>query len=87
MERVRDVGVGVIVYLTFAIIGLGGWGKTKHGMKRLHSATLIHADIRSHLSGSPVIQQLAASEERWHPCHHHHHHHHHYYYYHYYSNN
>jgi len=80
MERVRDVGLGVIVYLTFAVIGLGGWGETKHGMKRLHSAPLIHADIRSHLSGSSVIQPFAASEERWHPRYHHHHHHHYYYY-------
>ena len=90
MERlVRDVGAGVIVYLTFAVIGLGGWGETKHEMTRLHSAPLIHAYIRSHLSGFPVIQQLAASEERWHPCYHHHHHRHHlhhYYYYYYYSN-
>ena len=78
MERVRDVGLGVIVYLTFAVIGLGGCGETKHGMKRLHSAPLIHADIRSHLSGSSVIQPFGTSEERWHPRYHHHHHHHHY---------
>ena len=74
MERIRDVGPGVIVYLTFAVISLGGCGETKHGMKRLHSAPLIHADIQSHLSGSSVIQPFAASEERWHPRYHHHHH-------------
>ena len=45
MDRVRDVGAGVIVYLTFAVIGLGGCGETKHGMKRLHTVPFMHAVI------------------------------------------
>ena len=54
MERVGDVGPGVKVYLTFVLIGLGGCGETKHGMKRLHSVPTF--DIRSHLSDSSIIQ-------------------------------
>ena len=65
MKRVGDVGPGGNVYLTYAVIGLGGWGEIKQGLKQLHSVPL-HADDRSHLSGSSTIQPLAASVEGWH---------------------
>ena len=51
-----------MVYLTCAVIGLGGRGEIQHGLKQLHSAPL-HVDVRSHLSGFSAIQPLAASEE------------------------
>lgn len=49
-----------MVYLTCAVIGLGGWDEIKRGLKRLHSAPL-HVDVWSHLSGSSAIQVLATS--------------------------
>ena len=51
-----------MVYLICAVIGLGGRGEIIHGLKRLPKAPL-HADVRSYLSGSSVIQPLAAREE------------------------
>ena len=33
MKRVGDVGPSGMVYLTYAVIGLGGWGEIKHGLK------------------------------------------------------
>ena len=51
-----------MVYLTYAVIGLGGRGEIKHRLKQLHSAPL-QADVRSRLSGPSVIQPLAASGE------------------------
>ena len=51
-----------MVYLTYAVIGLGGRGEIKHRLKQLHNAPL-HADVRSRLSGPSVIQPLAASGE------------------------
>ena len=65
MKRVGDVGPSGIVYLTYAVIGLGGWGEIKHGLKQLHSAPL-HAYVWSHLSGFSAIQPLASSVEGWH---------------------
>ena len=53
---------GVMVHLTCAVIGLGGWGEIMHGLKRQPAAPL-HADVRSNLSGSSAIQPLAAREE------------------------
>ena len=50
-----------------AVISLGGRDDIKHGLKQQHSAPL-HADVRSHHSGSSAIQPLAASEESCHPC-------------------
>ena len=61
-KRVGDVDPGVMVYLICAIIGLDGRGEIIHGLKRQPEAPL-HADVRSYLSGSSVIQQLAAREE------------------------
>ena len=55
-----------MVYLTCAVIDLGGWGEITHGVMRQHSAPL-KSDVRSHLSGSSAIQPLAASEESWQP--------------------
>ena len=51
-----------MVYLICAVIGLGGRGEIIHGLKRLPKVPL-HADVRSYLSGSSVIQPLAAREE------------------------
>ena len=46
-----------------------GWARGDQNMNRsgCKSAPLpaLHADVRSHLSGSSVIQPLAASEESW----------------------
>ena len=53
---------GVMVYLICAVIGLGGRGEIIHGLKRLPKVPL-HTDVRSYLSGSSVIQRLAAREE------------------------
>ena len=61
-QKSRDVDPGVMVYLICAVIGLGGQGEIIHGLKRQPEASL-HADIRSYLSGSSVIQPLAAREE------------------------
>ena len=38
-------GPSVLVYLTGAIIGLGGWGEIKHGLRRQHS---MHLQLTSH---------------------------------------
>ena len=65
MKRVGNVGPSGIVSLTYAVIGLGGLGEIKHGLKQLHSAPL-HAYVQSHFSGSSAIQPLAASVEGWH---------------------
>ena len=54
------LGASVVVYLTCAVIGLGGRGEIKYRLKQLHNAPL-HADVRSRLSGPSVIQPLAAS--------------------------
>ena len=56
-----------MVYLTYAVIGLGGQGviKTMMDWSGWQSAPL-HVDVRSHLSSSTAIQALAASEESWH---------------------
>lgn len=54
------------IYLTSAVIGLDGQSEIKHGLERLHSA-LLHAGVRSLLSGFFVVQPLAASEENWQP--------------------
>ena len=51
-----------MVYLICAVIGLGGQGEIIHGLKRLPKMPL-HSDVRSYLSGSSVIQPLAAREE------------------------
>ena len=56
---------GGVVSLTYAVIGLGGLGEIKHGLRQLHSAPL-HTDVRSHLSGSSALQPLAASMGSWH---------------------
>ena len=61
-KRVGDVDPGVMVHLTCAIIGLGRRGEIIHGLKRQPAAPL-HADVRSHLSGCPATQLLAAREE------------------------
>ena len=37
---------------------------SKHGLKRLRNAPL-HADVRSHLSGSSAIQPSARHYYRW----------------------
>ena len=52
----------MIVYLTWDIIGLGGRGEIKYGLKRLYSAPL-HADVGSYLSWFFTIELSAASEE------------------------
>ena len=52
----------MIVYLTWDIIGLGGRGEIKYGLKRLYSAPL-HADVGSYLSWFFTIQLSAASEK------------------------
>ena len=56
-----------MVYLTYAVISLGGQGviKTMMDWSGWQSAPL-HVDVRSHLSSSTAIQPLAASEESWH---------------------
>ena len=67
-KRVGDVGPDVMVYVTCAVIGLGGRGVIKNtdwSWSGCKSAPL-HADVRSHLSGSSAIQPLASSEESWH---------------------
>ena len=51
-----------MVYLTCAVIGLGRRGEIIRGLKRQAAAPL-HADVRSQLAGSSVIQPLAAREE------------------------
>ena len=56
-----------MVYLTFAVIGLGGRGEIIHELKR-QPAVPSHASVRSDLSGSSEIQPLAAREENWHLC-------------------
>ena len=47
-----------MVYLTYAVIGLGGcvdwWGGIKYGLKLLRSVPL-QADVRSHLVGFSAI--------------------------------
>ena len=54
--------------LCFLWSGWARWDQT--WTERQHSAPLhALADVRSHLSGSPAMQSLAASEESWHPCH------------------
>ena len=62
LTTVRWKGHDVIVYLTWDIIGLGGRGEIKYGLKRLYSAPL-HADVGSYLSWFFTIQLSAASEE------------------------
>ena len=58
--RVGDVGPDVMVYQTCAIIGLGGRGVIKTWTEVAASVRLyMHADVRSHLSGSSAIQPLA----------------------------
>ena len=60
-----DIGTDVIVYLTSAIIGLGGRGVIK-------TWTEVAARVRLYMltsdltSGSSAIQPLAESEESWH---------------------
>ena len=49
LTTVRWKGHDVIVYLTWDIIGLGGRGEIKYGLKRLHSAPL-HGDVGFYLS-------------------------------------
>ena len=48
-----------MVYLTCAIIGLGGRGEIIHGLRGSQQRLY----IQSHLSGSSIIQPLAAREE------------------------
>ena len=56
-----------MVYLTCAVIGLGGRGVIKTWTEVAATVRLyLHADVRSHFSGSYAIQSLAASEERCH---------------------
>ena len=52
-----------MVYLIWDIIGLGGRGEIKYGLKRLHSAPL-HADVGYYLSWFFAIHLSAASESR-----------------------
>ena len=59
------VGPDVMVYLTCAVIGLGGRGVIKTWTESGCKSAPLHADVRSHLSGSSAIQPLAASEESW----------------------
>ena len=49
LTTVRWKGHDVIVYLAWDIIGLGGRGEIKYGLKRLHSAPL-HGDVGFYLS-------------------------------------
>ena len=49
LTTVRWKGHEVIVYLTWDIIGLGGRGEIKYGLKRLHSAPL-HGEVGFYLS-------------------------------------
>ena len=52
-EKSRDVGSDVKVYLTCAVNRLGGRGVIKTGrLKWLKECRPLHADVRSHLSGS-----------------------------------
>ena len=51
-----------MVYLICAVIGLGGRGEIIHGLERQPEVPL-HADVRSYLPGSSVIQPLVAREE------------------------
>ena len=51
-----------MVYLTYAVIGLGGRGEIKHRLMQLHSAPL-HVDVRSRLSDPSANQPLATSGE------------------------
>ena len=51
-----------MVYLICAVSGLGGRGEIIHGLRRQPEAPL-HAEVQSYLSGSSVIQPLAAREE------------------------
>ena len=56
-----------MVYLTCAVIGLGGRGVIKTWTEVAATVRLyLHADFRSHFSGSYAVQSLAASEERCH---------------------
>ena len=58
-----------MVYLTCAVIGLGGRGVIKTWTEvaaRVRLYMLTSDLTRSHLSGSSAIQPLAASEESWH---------------------
>ena len=43
----HNVSPSVMVYLTCVIIGLGGQGEIKHGLKQQHSK-LLHPDVWSH---------------------------------------
>ena len=45
------------------MIGLGGQGEIKHGLKWLHSA-LLYANIQSHLSNPLTIQPVVARERK-----------------------
>lgn len=45
--HIHCTGPSVLVYLTGAIIGLGGRGEIKHGLKRQHS---MHLQLTSHLT-------------------------------------
>ena len=66
-KRVEDIVPDVIVYLTCAVIGLGGRGVIKTWTEVAATVRLyLHADVRSHFSGSYAIQPLAASEKSWH---------------------
>lgn len=51
------LGSGVMVYLTCAVIDLGGRGEMKHGLKWLHSAPL-QVNVRSHLSRIPGLSAI-----------------------------
>ena len=54
VRKKKDEGPSFMVYLVCALIDLGGWGETKHGLERLQSAPW-HADVRSHLSGFSAL--------------------------------
>ena len=60
---IGDISPDVMVYLTCAVTGLGGRGVIKAWTEVAARVRLnLHADVRSHLSGSSAIQPLAASE-------------------------
>ena len=55
-----------MVYLTCAVFVLGGRGVIKTWTEvGARVRPKLHADVRSHLSGSSAIQPLAAIEESW----------------------
>lgn len=63
----HNVSPSVMVYLTCVIIGVGGQGEIKHGLKQQHSIVCFYMLMSDLTPGSSTYESFAASEENWHP--------------------